>query len=335
MSSNKWALYHDHDPFKCEVVREAIKAKAIADGEVICGDIKELKSEDIMGFRQFHAFCGGGFWSLALRQAGWPDDREAWTGSCPCPSFSVAGKGEGFADPRHLWPEWYRLIRECRPGTIFGEQVAAAIGHGWLDLVCGDMEAEKYAIAQAVLGAHSAGAPHIRQRLYFCADSASSRRYDGGRLYGGCAQEGGGTKTPVWSGLRLKAEGSDTACIGANTDSEGLQKRESERGVQCQKMGREQREAVNRTGATRGFWSNCDWWYGRDGKYRPIEPGIQPLASRNSPNVGLVCSEGQPPVVYSPTEARVGRLRLYGDAICVPVATEFIRAYREVHDATI
>ena len=95
MSSNKWALYHNHDPFKCEVVREAIKAKAIADGEVICGDIKELKSEDIMGFRQFHAFCGGGFWSLALRQAGWPDNREAWTGSCLVPPSQSLAKERG------------------------------------------------------------------------------------------------------------------------------------------------------------------------------------------------------------------------------------------------
>ena len=167
----KWALYHDFDPFKCEVVREAIKAGAIADGEVICGDIKELTAGDVRRFRQFHAFCGGAFWSLALRQAGWDDSRPVWTGSCPCPSFSAAGKGEGFADPRHLWPEWARLIRECRPRVVIGEQVAAAIGHGWLDLVCGDLEAEGYAVAAAVLGAHRVGAPHIRQRLYFVADA--------------------------------------------------------------------------------------------------------------------------------------------------------------------
>ena len=46
-----------------------------------------------------------------------------WTGSCPCPSFSEAGKGEGFDDDRHLWPDWDTLIRECRPPVLFGEQV--------------------------------------------------------------------------------------------------------------------------------------------------------------------------------------------------------------------
>ena len=167
----KWALYHDFDPFKCEVVREAIKAGAVADGEVICGDIKELTADDVRGFRQFHAFAGGGFWSLALRNAGWPDDKPVWTGSCPCPSFSAAGKGGGFDDPRHLWPDWEKLIRVCRPATIFGEQADDSIGYGWLDLVQTDLEAQDYAVGKIVLGACSVGAPHIRQRLYFVADA--------------------------------------------------------------------------------------------------------------------------------------------------------------------
>lgn len=93
-------------------------------------------------------FAGGGFWSLALRWAGWPDDRPCWTGSCPCPSFSAAGKGAGFDDPRHLWPDWARLVREHRPPVVFGEQVAAAVGYGWLDLVQADMEAAAYTFGQ-------------------------------------------------------------------------------------------------------------------------------------------------------------------------------------------
>ena len=163
------AYYNDSDPFKCEVVREAIKAGAVAPGIVDERSIEDVQPEDLKDFVQVHMFCGGAFWSLALRQAGWPDDRPVWTGSCPCPSFSAAGTGQGFADPRHLWPAWARLIRECHPPTIFGEQVSAAIGHGWLDLVQTDLEAQEYAVGKAVLGACSVGAPHIRQRLYFVA----------------------------------------------------------------------------------------------------------------------------------------------------------------------
>ena len=68
--------------------------------------------------------------------------------------------------------------------------------------------------------------------------------------------------------------------------------------------------SVAEAGATRGFWADCDWWYGRDGKYRPIEPGLFPLATW----------------VYG----RVGKLRGYGNAICVPVAEAFIRAYIDI-----
>ena len=65
--------------------------------------------------------------------------------------------------------------------------------------------------------------------------------------------------------------------------------------------------SVAEAGATRGFWAGCDWWYGRDGKYRSIEPGLFPLASR--------------------IPRRVGKLRGYGNAVCVPAAEAFIRAY--------
>ena len=37
------------------------------------------------------------------------------TGGYPCQPFSVAGKQKGVEDKRHLWPEYFRLIKECRP----------------------------------------------------------------------------------------------------------------------------------------------------------------------------------------------------------------------------
>ena len=90
-----------------------------------------------------------------------------WTGSCPCQPFSAAGKGKASGDERHLWPAWFELICALRPPIVFGEQVEAAIGWGWLDLVCADLGAEGYAVGATVLPACSVGAPHIRQRLWF------------------------------------------------------------------------------------------------------------------------------------------------------------------------
>jgi len=68
-------------------------------------------------------------------------------------------------------------------------------------------------------------------------------------------------------------------------------------------------EAFVRAGYTRGFWKGCDWWHGRDEKFRPIEPRVQPLATGVS--------------------KRVGKLRGYGNSIVPEIAAEFIASYME------
>jgi len=161
--------YNEFDPNAAAWLRELIKENLIPQGEVDERSIKDVGANDLVGFTQCHFFAGVSGWSRALRLAGWPDDKPVWTGSCPCQPFSSAGKQKGFADERDLWPEFYRLIAECRPERIFGEQVEGAIRQGWLDRVCADMESQNYAVGAVVLGAHSVGAPHIRQRLYWGA----------------------------------------------------------------------------------------------------------------------------------------------------------------------
>ena len=132
--------------------------------------IQNLSGAELRGAVQFHAFAGVGGWPLALKLAGWPDDREVWTGSCPCQPFSSAGKGKGVEDERHLWPDFLRLIAECRPATVFGEQVASKAGRQWLAGVRADLETLGYRVGRADLCAAGVGAPHIRQRLYWVAD---------------------------------------------------------------------------------------------------------------------------------------------------------------------
>lgn len=161
--------YNEIDPGAAAWLRELIADGQIPAGEVDERSIWDVRPGDLRGFTQCHFFAGIGGWALALKLAGFPADREVWTGSCPCQPFSSAGKGAGVTDERHLWPAWFHLIRECRPDLIFGEQVSAAIGHGWLDLVQDDLAGEGYACGPIVLPACSVGAPHIRQRLWFVA----------------------------------------------------------------------------------------------------------------------------------------------------------------------
>jgi DNA (cytosine-5)-methyltransferase 1 len=167
--------YNEFDPYAAQWLRNLIEAGHIPQGEVDSRSIKDVSASDLTGFVQCHFFAGLGGWSHALRLAGWPDDRPVWTGSCPCQPFSAAGTQKGTADDRHLWPVWFNLIRECRPGVVFGEQVEAAINHGWLDLVQSDLESEGYACGAVGLPAGGVGAPHIRQRLWFVADTTIRR----------------------------------------------------------------------------------------------------------------------------------------------------------------
>ena len=168
--------YNEFDPYAAQWLRNLIEAGHIPQGEVDSRSIKDVRASDLTGFIQCHFFAGLGGWSHALRLAGWPDDRPVWTGSCPCQPFSAAGAQKGTADDRHLWPTWFNLIRECRPRVVFGEQVEAAINHGWLDLVQSDLESEGYACGAAGIPAAGVGAPHIRQRLWFVADAQSVGR---------------------------------------------------------------------------------------------------------------------------------------------------------------
>ena len=171
------AYYNENDAEKAAWIRELIRRNVVAPGDVDERSITDVRPDDLRSYTQCHFFAGIAVWSCALRLAGWPDDRAAWTGSCPCPSFSCAGKGEGFDDPRHLWPAWWPLIRECRPAIVFGEQVASAIRHGWWDLVSTDLESASYAAAAAVLTSAGVGAPDIRERLYWLAHA----QFDGRR----------------------------------------------------------------------------------------------------------------------------------------------------------
>lgn len=169
------AYYNEIDPYAAQWLRNLIAAGHIASGDVDERSIINVEATDLKGYTQHHFFAGIGGWSYALRLAMWPDNRPVWTGSCPCQPFSSAGSQKGHGDERHLWPHWFRLIRECHPSTIFGEQVAGAITFGWLDAIFNDLEKQAYACASAVLPALSIGAPHKRDRLWFMANANGGR----------------------------------------------------------------------------------------------------------------------------------------------------------------
>lgn len=163
------AFFNDTDAYAAQWTSNLISAGQIAEGVVDERSIRDLQPADVASYRQCHFFAGIGTWSRALRDAGWPDAVNVWSGSCPCQPISQAGRRRGFADERHLWPEWFRLIAACRPAVVVGEQVASKDGLAWLDVVLADLEGADYAVRALDLCAAGFGAPHLRQRLYFVA----------------------------------------------------------------------------------------------------------------------------------------------------------------------
>jgi DNA (cytosine-5)-methyltransferase 1 len=166
--------YNDNDRYCSEWLTNLVNDGRLPKGKVDARDIREIKAKEIESFTHAHFFAGIGGWALALEYAEWPKDRQVWTCSTPCQPFSSAGKKRGFEDERHLWPVFYRLIRECRPATIFGEQVASATQ--WLAQVKTDLEAVDYAVGVMPLEAVHIGAPHRRSRIYFVAHALDHGR---------------------------------------------------------------------------------------------------------------------------------------------------------------
>jgi len=281
--------YNDNDSQMTAWMLALIRSGQLPDGIVDRRSITDISPEELYPYEQSHFFAGIGGWALALQLAGWPTNRPVWTGSCPCQPFSQAGRRQGTADPRHLWPSWYGLIRKCRPDTIFGEQVDGTASRAWIDAVRTDLEGIGYIIGVAVLPAAGLGAPHGRHRIYWVAHA----------LRGKCASRHGRyiLQTGAKSEERANAAG---RCQGHMGDTDGP-------GLEGGLLDRECLDQVQAGRTSLDAWWALEWLRCADGNYRPTQPGLFPLAN------------GIP--------ARVGRLRGYGNAIVPQVAAEFISAF--------
>ena len=289
--------YNEFNPESAAMLRQMMNDGLLPKGDIDERSILDVRADDLRGYTQCHFFAGIGGWSYALQLAGWPDDRPVWTGSCPCQPFSSAGRQNGKADDRHLWPVWERLISECRPASVYGEQVESAIAHGWLDDVYQGLEAQGYAVGSAVLPACSVGAPHKRNRLWFVAHAELRR----------CERQPNQQPTGIQPTVDGASESRVTACTYSSSDDVA---HSSGKGLQGhgglinehETQGREDQTGHSAPGS---FWSG-EWIDCPDGKQRLVKPGL--------------------PLLAHGVQRRRAILHAIGNAILPQVAAKFIGA---------
>lgn len=356
----RWAYYNDNDPFCCSWLRELISAGLIMDGVVDSRSIVEVSGDELDQFTRVHLFAGIGGWDYALRLAGWPVEVPVWTGSCPCQPFSVAGQGKGENDERHLFPEFARLIAECSPAVVFGEQVASKAGRQWLAGVRTTLETLGYGVGAADLCAAGVGAPHIRQRLYWVAQSSSwgwnayqleePRQSNGedrvgeatvlgrsgddsGLAYSECQQEYQEQQGPEDAEGRRSADCTGGRCTSHWVADSSFRRNGSQRGESRQSDGQ---EIKDRGSSVLGGLANNN--KGLQGRHSKV---LRECSSEQSPWSGsalIACRDRKTRRI--PTEPalfplanglpnRVGILRGAGNSIVPQVAAEFIQAVME------
>ena len=213
------------------------------------------------------------------------------TGGYPCQPFSVAGRQRGEKDKRHLWPEMFRLIHECRPTWVIGENVSGHIKLG-LDTVLEDLESEGYAARAFSISASSVGANHKRERVWIVGNSqhngsstteesrsvketsndnkkrsnqtsqsTGTSRSNGSKNVANSRQHGGGIE-PTWNTESIRRGTSEETEWSTNTDtssgsSEGAETVSDSDSERLQGLGSEQQLRKNET-ERKISWDG--WW---------------------------------------------------------------------------
>lgn len=106
----------------------------------------------------------------------WRSCVDVISGGFPCQDISVAGSGAGIDGERSgLWAHMARVVGEVRPRFVLVENSPALTSRG-LGRVLGDLAALGYDAEWGVFGAHHAGAPHERERIWIIASDAHRDR---------------------------------------------------------------------------------------------------------------------------------------------------------------
>ena len=112
------------------------------------------------------------------------------TAGYPCQPFSIAGRKQAEADPRHLWPFIREIVRAIEPRLCFFENVSHHLRLGF-EQVHDDLRSMGFGVAAGLFTAEEIGASHKRERLFILAYAAGARAwFDQPRLSQGIGGDG-------------------------------------------------------------------------------------------------------------------------------------------------
>lgn len=230
-----------------------------------------------------------------------------------CQPFSVAGQRAGADDPRHLWPDFYRLISAGRPPVVMGEQVAGKAGRNWFNGVRSDLEGGGYAGRAVDIPACSVDAPHERNRLYWIAVADADTQ----RLHGrGPGEASGEARAYQGSGhqrerFRTDDRKHDDAGDVVNASRFGRGEGRAEHELRSGRTAAASAAIPSRNGS---WWADAEWIECHDGKARRAQSGT--------------------PLLVDGLPGRVGLWRLAGNGISPVLAAQVIGAFLDTETFT-
>lgn len=248
-------------------------------------------------------------------------------GGFPCQAVSQAGLQKGEEDERWLWDEMFRVVQDCKPKYVIGENVRGLISirEGFLfEKVQSDLESEGYEVQSFVIPAAAVGAWHLRERVWILArrtsdanginDSIRRINRDVSKVSGSGQVNSSGSGTDV----RGEFEPSKDGSVVSNTNCVRSQARLSrqDKGQEGNAEKPNNRNYRHRGGQTRDQSSTI-------GRMGDLDDGIP---------AGLFDHfkkepEGVPRLAEK-QEYRSGKLKCLGNSIVPQVAAEFFLAIK-------
>lgn len=214
------------------------------------------------------------------------------TSGFPCQGWSFAGKRRGADDPRNLWPDVARVVREVQPAICFFENVPGILPYHFAEIKP-RLSSMGFRVVEGIYAAAEVGAPHLRPRLFILAYAIGTPRpsieQEREALAGGLPPRDGA------QGAVAHAEGEPIRARLCEERQASIRRRRSDNGRSAPSNSYSarlaQREGSEEKGEPGSTFDGSDWW--------SVEPDVGRVADGVAARVDRLraCGNGAVPAV--------------------------------------